>query len=28
MLRPDFFDLVDYAVDRRVGVKFSTNGRG
>jgi mycofactocin radical SAM maturase len=26
MLRPDFFDLVEYAVDRRVGVKFSTNG--
>ncbi len=26
MLRPDFFDLVGYAVDRRVGVKFSTNG--
>jgi mycofactocin radical SAM maturase len=26
MLRPDFFDLVAYAVDRRVGVKFSTNG--
>ena len=26
MLRPDFFDLVGYAVDNRVGVKFSTNG--
>ena len=26
MLRPDFFDLVAYAVERRVGVKFSTNG--
>jgi mycofactocin radical SAM maturase len=26
MLRPDFFDLIDYAVDHRVGVKFSTNG--
>ena len=26
MLRPDFFELVDYAVDRSVGVKFSTNG--
>src|SRR3984885_7597659 len=26
MLRPDFFDLVSYAVDRKVGVKFSTNG--
>ena len=25
-VRPDFFDLVDYAVGRRVGVKFSTNG--
>ncbi|HZU71840.1 MAG TPA: mycofactocin radical SAM maturase [Acidimicrobiales bacterium] len=25
-IRPDFFDLVDYAVDRGVGVKFSTNG--
>src|SRR5580704_14240414 len=26
MLRPDFFDLLAYAVDHRVGVKFSTNG--
>src|ERR1700728_941475 len=26
MLRPDFFDLVSYAVDQKVGVKFSTNG--
>jgi mycofactocin biosynthetic radical S-adenosylmethionine protein MftC len=26
MLRPDFFDLITYAVERRVGVKFSTNG--
>ena len=26
MLRPDFFDLCRYAVDRKVGVKFSTNG--
>jgi mycofactocin biosynthetic radical S-adenosylmethionine protein MftC len=26
MLRPDFFDLVGYATERRVGVKFSTNG--
>ena len=26
MLRPDFFDLVGYAVDQKVGVKFSTNG--
>ncbi|HTX01469.1 MAG TPA: mycofactocin radical SAM maturase [Acidimicrobiales bacterium] len=26
MLRPDFFDLVEYAVSRGVGVKFSTNG--
>ena len=26
MLRPDFFDLVGYAVERRIGVKFSTNG--
>jgi mycofactocin biosynthetic radical S-adenosylmethionine protein MftC len=26
MLRPDFFDLVSYAVERKVGVKFSTNG--
>src|SRR3984885_4130226 len=26
MLRPDFMDLVSYAVDRRGGGKFSTNG--
>jgi len=26
MLRPDFFDLVGYAVEHKVGVKFSTNG--
>ena len=26
MIRPDFFELVDHAVDRGVGVKFSTNG--
>ena len=26
MLRPDFFELVGYAVDQKVGVKFSTNG--
>ena len=25
-IRPDFYDLIGYAVDRRVGVKFSTNG--
>jgi mycofactocin radical SAM maturase len=25
-VRPDFWELVDYAVERRVGVKFSTNG--
>ena len=26
MLRPDFFDLLSYAVEHKVGVKFSTNG--
>ena len=26
LIRPDFFDIVDYAVDSGVGVKFSTNG--
>ncbi|MGD9791881.1 MAG: mycofactocin radical SAM maturase [Acidimicrobiia bacterium] len=26
MIRRDFFDIVDYAIDQRVGVKFSTNG--
>lgn len=25
-VRPDFWDLLDYAVDHHVGVKFSTNG--
>lgn len=25
-VRPDFWELVDYATDRGVGVKFSTNG--
>lgn len=25
-IRPDFYELVDYAVERGVGVKFSTNG--
>lgn len=25
-MRRDFYDLIDYAVSRRVGVKFSTNG--
>ncbi|MFO1154212.1 MAG: mycofactocin radical SAM maturase [Rhodospirillales bacterium] len=26
MSRPDFFTLMDYALDRSIGVKFSTNG--
>ena len=26
MIRRDFFEIVEYAVSRRVGVKFSTNG--
>src|SRR5260221_3156782 len=26
MVRPDFFALMEHAVDRGVGVKFSTNG--
>ncbi|MFZ4517252.1 MAG: mycofactocin radical SAM maturase [Microthrixaceae bacterium] len=26
MLRPDFFPIVEYAVEHQVGVKFSTNG--
>ncbi|MDY7106152.1 MAG: mycofactocin radical SAM maturase [Actinomycetota bacterium] len=26
MLRPDFFELLEYCVERGVGVKFSTNG--
>lgn len=25
-VRPDFWEIVDYAVEQRVGVKFSTNG--
>ena len=25
-LRPDFWELIDYAADRGIGVKFSTNG--
>src|SRR5829696_8410095 len=25
-VRPDFWDLLDYATDHHVGVKFSTNG--
>lgn len=25
-IRPDFWRIVDYALDRRVGIKFSTNG--
>lgn len=25
-VRPDFWELLDYALERRVGVKFSTNG--
>jgi mycofactocin radical SAM maturase len=25
-IRPDFYDLIDYAVAHQVGVKFSTNG--
>jgi mycofactocin radical SAM maturase len=25
-IRPDFFEVVEYAIDRQVGVKFSTNG--
>jgi mycofactocin radical SAM maturase len=25
-LRPDFWEIVDYAIQRKVGVKFSTNG--
>ena len=25
-MRPDFFEIVEYAIERRVGVKFSTNG--
>ena len=26
MVRPDFFDIIEYAVSARVGVNFSTNG--
>ena len=26
MIRRDFFELVEYAIDRGIGVKFSTNG--
>ena len=26
MIRPDFFDLLDYAIGHDIGVKFSTNG--
>ncbi|HEY7199195.1 MAG TPA: mycofactocin radical SAM maturase [Candidatus Dormibacteraeota bacterium] len=26
MTRPDFFELMEHAIDRRIGVKFSTNG--
>lgn len=26
MLRKDFFEIIEHAIDRRVGVKFSTNG--
>lgn len=26
MIRRDFFELIEYAIDRRIGVKFSTNG--
>jgi mycofactocin radical SAM maturase len=26
MIRRDFFEIVEHAIDRRVGVKFSTNG--
>jgi mycofactocin radical SAM maturase len=26
LMRPDFFEIVEYAIERRVGVKFSTNG--
>jgi mycofactocin radical SAM maturase len=26
MLRPDFFDVLEYSVEHQVGVKFSTNG--
>lgn len=26
MTRPDFFELMEYAIARRIGIKFSTNG--
>ncbi len=26
MMREDFFELMDYALDQRIGIKFSTNG--
>lgn len=26
MMRPDFFEIVEYSISRNVGVKFSTNG--
>src|SRR5262249_61047966 len=26
MTRPDFFELVEHAIERRIGGKFSTNG--
>ena len=26
LVRRDFFELIEYAIDKRVGVKFSTNG--
>lgn len=26
MIRRDFFDIVEYSIDQRIGVKFSTNG--
>jgi mycofactocin radical SAM maturase len=26
MIRRDFFEIVEYAIDNRIGVKFSTNG--
>ena len=26
MIRRDFFELIEYSIDRGIGVKFSTNG--
>src|SRR5262250_1281957 len=26
MTRPDFFELMEYSIERQIGVKFSTNG--